>query len=506
MPKTARIFHLVCFDTRQVTKVDERDEEYTELETLITEEKIKEALAHTSIKQWAYIHHTEDVYTDEQEGEKRGQHKPPHWHVVMRSKSSLNVEMVASWFGVPANFIDIPKGRRAFLDCVQYLTHESEKEQAKGKHLYEDEAVHASEGFDWRGELNQRQQIFDDLGYEPKSTKSLVQGLVRQQGKPLSYIAKHFPEEYNDNVQKLKALRDDYLMHSAPMPPLRMNFFVSGDSGMGKSSLSALLALSIFPMYEDWDEDEIIFVVGSKGVRFQSYKGQPIVIWEDTRAIDLVMEFGRGAVWEMFDPRPKRKGINKKNGETILTNAVHIVNGIETFDEFMNGLVGEYTDKEGNRHKAETQQIDQGFRRFPFFIEINDDNIAMWVNNGWMNDTREFQTYTMYQKIRGSFKSIIEQAGSDPELKKVGGKKLLGKMQGPVDEVREKHLAAPAKEVDWGELGKPMEIDESEREWHHGEETQLAKKRRENREKEQEENIAIKKKMGLLFDDDDMPY
>ena len=43
--------------------------------------------------------------------------------------------------------VDIPKGRGAFLDCVQYLTHSSEKCQEEGKALYPDSEVFSN--FDW---------------------------------------------------------------------------------------------------------------------------------------------------------------------------------------------------------------------------------------------------------------------------------------------------------------------------------------------------------------------
>ena len=56
-------------------------------ETLLTEEKIKDALSHRTIKRWAYICHDEDVYSaldEEQNPEhKKGNVKPRHWHIVI---------------------------------------------------------------------------------------------------------------------------------------------------------------------------------------------------------------------------------------------------------------------------------------------------------------------------------------------------------------------------------------------------------------------------------------
>ena len=46
------------------------------------------------------------------------------------------------------------EGQGTFLDCVEYLTHEHEKQQKLGKHLYSDEEIHAN--FDWRMAVDER--------------------------------------------------------------------------------------------------------------------------------------------------------------------------------------------------------------------------------------------------------------------------------------------------------------------------------------------------------------
>lgn len=44
--------------------------------------------------------------------------------------------------------VKVPKGRGAFLDNVQYITHEDAKQQKLGKHLYSDDEMTAN--FDYR--------------------------------------------------------------------------------------------------------------------------------------------------------------------------------------------------------------------------------------------------------------------------------------------------------------------------------------------------------------------
>lgn len=121
------------------------------------EDNIKRCISHKTIKTYAYIRHDKDVYTsdDEKNGYKAGDPKPPHWHLVIKCDNAIELETIAKWLDIPPQYIDVPKGRGAFLDCVQYLTHESEKEQKKGKYLYSDDEIKAN--FDFREELTKRE-------------------------------------------------------------------------------------------------------------------------------------------------------------------------------------------------------------------------------------------------------------------------------------------------------------------------------------------------------------
>lgn len=156
-------------------------------EVLITEEQIKSLFDRRTIKLLAYILHDEEDFDEEDEEndlnrckkeyeklseeekketsleeyvkknhwKKAGDKKPPHFHVVFRTDRNTDLETVADWLGIPVQYVDgarYRKGERdgqlTFVDLLRYLTHESEKEQAKGKHRYPDEKVIAN--FDWR--------------------------------------------------------------------------------------------------------------------------------------------------------------------------------------------------------------------------------------------------------------------------------------------------------------------------------------------------------------------
>lgn len=93
-------------------------------EILLSEETIQEALSkYKTISEWAYVIHDRDIKED-------GSPKPPHFHVVIRTSGNATpVSSVAAWFKVPENFVDIPKGIGAFMDCIAYLTHEYHPEK-----------------------------------------------------------------------------------------------------------------------------------------------------------------------------------------------------------------------------------------------------------------------------------------------------------------------------------------------------------------------------------------
>ena len=94
-------------------------------ETLLTEDKIKIALmSHRTIKYWAYIYHDKDLYSafDEEQNPKHiaRKVKSPYWHIVLECPTvTLEIGVIAKWFGVADSFVEIAKGAGAFLDCVQ---------------------------------------------------------------------------------------------------------------------------------------------------------------------------------------------------------------------------------------------------------------------------------------------------------------------------------------------------------------------------------------------------
>lgn len=364
-------------------------------EKLIDLEQIKTGLSHKSISKYAYILHDKDVA-------EKGGVKARHWHIVLYCNSAVALGTVAKWFGIPHQYIECPTGRDAFLDCVQYLTHESEKEQEKGKYRYPDEEVVAN--FDWRSEVddyfkrqlkksknNSKERLFYEVLYNGKTLRSCFEDSKRN-GDGL--YAKH--------LEKLKKLRLAYLLNTDSkllMPKTRQNYYVCGNGGAGKDVISKALARSLFSNYENpVPDNDIFFMVGSDGAGFLGYDGQPVIIYSDVRAIELIRLFGsRGALYANFDTHPQGGDVNIKYGSVKLINAVNIVNSPQNYNVFLDELAGEYRDKEGNFHTVEDKT--QVYRRFQTLLPIDKSYCEVLLNKGWLDkgSYMEFENIGRFQ-------------------------------------------------------------------------------------------------------------
>lgn len=391
-------------------------------ESLLKEKKIKEALSHRTIKRWAYVRHDKDVYSalDEEHDANhvQGEVKPPHWHICIEMGSNqVEVGVIAKWFGINDNYVNVAKGHGAFLDCVKYLTHEDTKQRELGKHRYDDAEIISN--FDFRTELTKRDENKLKYGRD-LSERDQMRFEVLYNGKTLRQCKRENRLLYMDDMDRLKKMRLEYIGEMRP-PSLRINYYVQGRGGLGKGLICRALARNLFPQYED-DED-IFFEVGAKGAAFEGYDGQPVVIWNDRRAIDLLQELnGRGNVFNVFDTHPTKQKQNIKYGSINLCNTVNIVNSVQPYEEFLDGLAGEYKDKDGNLQEVEDKG--QSYRRFPFMILLHEEDFDLMLNKGFMMNTSEFEEYITYSGIRGNMQRIVERCGSESNPL---ARELLGK-------------------------------------------------------------------------------
>lgn len=391
----ARIFNIMQYENHPETG-----------EPLLNEETIITALAHRTIKRWAYIRHDQDVYSalDEEQNPDHiaGQYKPPHWHIVIEMGSNATeVNVIARWLKIPENFIEIAKGAGAFLDCCKYLTHEDTKQQLLGKRLYEDSAVKAN--FPFRDELDKRAERQVRYGRD-LNEKDAIRNEVLYRGMTLKTVVERYPIAYQNDITFLQKCRLEYLMRIAPMPNFRINYYIEGKGGIGKNLASKALARVLNMGVAD---DECYFEVGGQKVSFEGYDGQPVIIWNDQRAESLIQQWGRGEVFDIFDSHPTNARHNVKYGSIRLINRVNIVNGIQPYKEFLDQLAGAYFDYSGE--KAYKEDPNQARRRFPIILCLHEEEFDVLLNRGVADGTREFEQYYQYLGVQGSFAQVAQR-------------------------------------------------------------------------------------------------
>lgn len=392
----ARLFNIM-----QYVKHKETGEE------LLNEETIKNALSKAKLERWAYILHDKDTNED-------GTLKEPHWHIVLEFENRVLLKSVAKWFGIEENFVEVPTGRNAFMSCAKYLVHWKTEE----KYQYEWEEV--KDNFNLKEVVEKEER--ERLEYGRNLTEEeRIMAEVLYNGVTLKQCRRKYKYLNLKLFEKLKKCRAEYLSQLPP-PKTRINFYIEGEGGIGKGLFSRALALSLFNEYED--ETEVFFEVGAENVTFEGYDGQPVVIWNDCRAYDLLKKLGgRDNVFNVFDTHPTTQKQNIKYSSTALQNVINIVNSPQPYIEFLDSLAGEYMDRRGDKRLAEDKK--QSYRRFPVMIVIHENYYEMLMNKGYLDGTKEYEVYVKHGKVRGNMQRIAERTGENKELRNKLNNKVL---------------------------------------------------------------------------------
>ena len=378
-------------------------------QTLITTEQVEKAVVKKGVKRYAWILHGKDTYTAAEVAKNpalvQGSPKAPHVHVAIQRSSFSTIAQVARAFGVPPQCVE-PKPPSAFLDLVEYLTHENPKQQQEGKYLYDDSEVHASKGWDWRSDLEEHK--------EDRQAKGLNKALKRRRKEAalkvtlgewdLDDVYSNDPELWSAPgvMNQLKSLRADWLTRQTP-PSQVLNFYICGEGGVGKDLLAAALARSLNPKAK-----RPYFSLGGENVSFEHYDGEEIIIWEDFRAYSMLeaCRKDRGLLFRILGPYrddSKKIIVNIKGSNTQLLNRVNIVTGPDDYETFLNGLAGEYevfSRESGQTFRRKSENKSQAYRRFPVIIPVTEGEFSIYLNKGFMDGTREYFQYEKYEHLR----------------------------------------------------------------------------------------------------------
>lgn len=384
------------------------------------------------IKYWAWVMHDKDTYTlDEQyqsAAENSGvptvfenQQKPAHLHLVLEFNNQVYATVLQKCFpGLGIGQIQKPKAKyNQFLNICRYLTHEAPEEQAKGKHRYNDNEIHAN--FPFRQEVDKLVKK-SNKAKTNRLKKSQIDAMINQVERgeitPEWIRATYGYAFYQEYQKQFDEAHHEYILRYHKLGT-RYNIYVDAgglENGgrVGKTNGCRIIARALYP---DMPDSRCFYEIGDTKVALQQYAEQPVVIWNDMRAVDMIMKFGRPSLLNILDIHPGKHSFDKKYGDTVLINKYNLVNGIEPYDVFLNGLAGTYTSRDGIEHEAE--DVSQIYGRFQFLVHVGMHFTDIRVNKGWYQGTRKYQTYELLCRIPVSIKHLLTNY-EDDALKVIG--------------------------------------------------------------------------------------
>ena len=238
-----------------------------------------------TIKEYAYIIHDKDTYTDKDEradlllpedkrkGIKAGELKPPHVHVYLNfGQSAASFDTVASWFGDESQYVSKVLGRKG--DILKYLTHANspekyqyaENEVITNINLVEEIAKSDAE----KDKISALEKILDDY------SKDIITYAEAQQLLNENMIA----DKIWDSIARKIDTRYKVKSKIAAKESRDMEIFmIYGKSGKGKSVYAEMIAetLSKTGRYKGYARSS------SANDPLQDYMGEDIFILDDFR-------------------------------------------------------------------------------------------------------------------------------------------------------------------------------------------------------------------------------
>jgi len=355
-----------------------------------------------------------------------GDDKELHIHCFIQLKYARYIDQIANWFDIPVTMIDVKSGHHVFEDCASYLVHAKQPE----KHDYRDViSSHIRANFDYQ-EWLENQAVLDILHEKYHMHIDDLNDIVNKvatEGMHLSTVEGLISTPiFLRNKKLFRDARDHYIYNHMEMPSNRFVFYVDaqGQSGAGKTIATQALCKQFARDYganinlDVGQLNEYIYKAGGKGVAWQRYDGQPIVYIDDREAIDLLMEFnGHDGIKNLFDPYPQKEAVNIKYGDAIIVAKYIIINGIQPFEEFVNGLNGSYTTKDGIRVESDKDRA-QYTRRIHSVVKIytEEEIVELLFNSGIMRNTREYERYESIKTTAMNFQKLVERFDGDARV------------------------------------------------------------------------------------------
>ena len=316
---------------------------------------------HRTIKEWAYIIHDKDVYTQKDEEKnpehKEGTLKKPHIHLYLNfGQGSATFKDVARWFKDEPQYVGKVHGRKA--DMLLYLTHRNVPE----KYQYKDDEVVSN--FDLKQAIEEDQKNHSLVNEADKIVFDFMQEKITyaQANKKIKDLKK-----VCNNKELLRAiLTADKTVEQIWKQQCRMStkgkrnmkiIFIHGDSGSGKSTYAELYAKMLCEKkgYRDFARSS-----ASNDI-MQDYMGEDIFILDDYRDVDEMTGKAESLsdTLKMLDPHYASSSKSRYTNKTFMGKLIIITSTKDPLLWF-----------EGTK-----EQRWQFFRRISLLIDIDKDYV-----------------------------------------------------------------------------------------------------------------------------------
>ena len=277
---------------------------------------------HTTIKEWAYIHHDKDD-------------TGAHYHIYLNfGKSSCDTEMVAKWFGIEPQYVNRVKGRKA--DMLLYLIHGNDTQ--KDKHQYDPSEVVSN--FDYGNAIVTEKIVGDFEHYSYAQMLEYVNTLPVGE-KPAAFT--RLEKLWKIQCQAM-TLRTDRKIEVV---------FVCGRAGTGKTFYAKKMLKQL-----NYD----FCISSASNDVFQDYLGQKAIILDDLRD-------------DAFELADLLKILDNNTSSSVRSRFVNkVFNGEMIVITTPKPLWYWYA-----KHKCDyTEPLGQLYRRITCYIDVTTDEIKIY--------------------------------------------------------------------------------------------------------------------------------
>ena len=371
----------------------------SDVEHIDIEKIVKVLDTQKPFKDYAYILHNKDTYTEEDEKQntdhKAGTLKRAHYHIAIRLEYGTDTKYIANWLGIKENFINRVKGK--WVDMLKYLTHEN----APTKCQYaEDEVI---SNYNWKVEKAKAINKTNSETRKIQIINDIVSGVIRE----FNYHEHITISEYD---RYKKSIDNAFKYRTDIMKGAKRNMecvYITGKSGTGKSTYAKMMCE---------DKGYSVFVSSGSNDVLDGYAGQDCIILDDLRPSCM----GLSDLLKMLDNNTAST-VKSRYKNKVLECKLIIVTSVLKIDEFFNGVFKEQ--KEPIVQLKRRCKLHLRFEQSHYYASLFDDKAGDY--------SEEFEyvnpVATMYPKVELTDEEKLNYINN----LLVAGAELIGKTEVP---------------------------------------------------------------------------